>query len=348
MINDISEKALGKPETQVRPRTETLSVISGTGSYTPENRLTNLELNASLALAAEFIQTRTGILERRIAAPQQAASDLALIAAKNALTAAHIAADQIDLIVVATVTPDNAMPSVACRLQGMLGCQAVAAFDVNAACSGFVYALTIADNFIRAGSAQTALVVGVDIFSRIMNYRDPTTCILFGDGAGAVVLTAASSGGILATQLHSDGSRAEMISIPAGGSRLPASHDTVAQGLHAMSMRNGGDVFRSAVAKMSECISSLLRENGLSVQDVDLLIPHQANIRIISAICERLGLAPERVFSNLERYGNTSAASVPLALDEAVKGGRICSGDNIVLAAFGAGLTWGSALLRWV
>ena len=335
-------------EVGVKQKQTICSRISGTGSFTPEKRLTNAELNALLGTGDNWIESRTGILERRIASPEMAASDLAFVASRQALQAANIPPEAVDLIVVATVTPDTLMPSTACHLQGRLNCSRAAAFDVNAACSGFVYGLAVADNFIRAQAARTVLVVGVDVFSKIMNYKDRGTCILFGDGAGAAVLTATDGPqGLMATRLFSDGSRNTMITIPAGGSRMPATHATVEQSLHTMSMPQGKEVFRMAVSSMSSAITELLEAHSLTVSDINLVIPHQANIRIIWSMQERLALPPEKVFINVNQYGNTSAASVPLALDEALRDGKIKAGDYIVLATFGAGMTWGTALIRW-
>lgn len=329
-------------------RQMTYSRIAGTGSYAPENKLTNRDLEQMVDTSDVWIQSRTGIQERRIARKDQAASDLAAEAAQKALKAAGLLPDDIDLIVVATVTPDTMMPSTACWLQAKLQCKRAMAFDVSAACSGFVYALSVADNFIRAGSAQSALVVGVDTFSKIMNYQDRNTCVLFGDGAGAVVLEATTGDShILSTHLFSDGAYADILEVPAGGSRMPATQETVDQRLHTMVMRNGQEVFKSAVRSMSEAIQHALEQNDLTVEDVDLLIPHQANIRIIEAVGQKLGLSSEKVFTNLHHYGNTSAASIPLALDEAVRADKIKSGDVVALAAFGAGFTWGSAIVRW-
>lgn len=326
----------------------TCSRIAGTGSYAPETKLTNKHLEQMVDTTDDWIQARTGIVERRIASKDEAASDLAFRAAQRALASAGMKCEDIDLIIVATVTPDTLMPSTACWLQGMLGCQRAIAFDISAACSGFVYALSVADNFIRAGSAQSALVVGVDLFSKIMNYEDRSTCILFGDGAGAVVLEATTGESrILSTHLFADGNFADVLEVPGGGSRVPASHESVDQRLHTMLMRNGQEVFKSAVRSISDAVMHALEQNDLKIEDVDLLVPHQANIRIIEAIGQRLGLAKGKVYTNLDRYGNTSAASIPLALDEAVRAGKVKPGDLVMLAGFGSGFTWGSALVRW-
>jgi 3-oxoacyl-[acyl-carrier-protein] synthase-3 len=240
------------------------------------------------------------------------------------------------------------MPSTACRLQAMLECRNAAAFDVAAACSGFLYALSIADNFLKAGSARCALVVGVDIFSRVVNGEDRSTCLLFGDGAGAVVLRATSGEAhILSTHLFSDGSQAAALEIPAGGSRIPASHETVDRKLHTVVMPDGQQIFRAAVRAMAEAAQIALKESDLAAADLALIIPHQANIRIIEALRERLGLDRHQVYTNIDRYGNTSAASIPLALDEAARASRLKAGDLVMLTAFGSGFTWGSALIRW-
>jgi 3-oxoacyl-[acyl-carrier-protein] synthase III len=329
-------------------RETTYSRIAGVGSFVPEKRLANEHFESMLRMTDADIFSRTGISERRIADPGDAASDLASRASVEALHSAGVRPEEIDLIIVATVTPDTLMPSTACWLQASLGCGSAMAFDINAACSGFVYALSVADNMIRAGAARCALVVGVDVFSRIMDYQDRSTCILFGDGAGAVVLRA--TGGelrILSTHLFADGGSASRIEVPAGGSRIPASHQSIDQRLHSMVMRKGTEVFRSAVEKMSEAVLQALDHNGSTAEEIDLVIPHQANIRIIEAVADRLRMPREKFFTNLDRYGNTSAASVPLALDEAVAAGRVEQGDLIMLAAFGAGYTWGSALVRW-
>lgn len=332
-----------RPERQVA-----YGQITGTGSHVPEKRLTNEELGLRLATTPEWIYARTGISERRVVDPREAASDLAFRASLRALDDAGVSPGDVDLIVVATVTPDTLMPSTACRLQGMLGCRNAVAFDVNAACSGFIYALSIADNFIRAGSVRSVLVVGVDVFSRVLNYEDRSTCLLFGDGAGAVVLEATSGDcRILSTHLFADGRRASALEIPAGGSRLPACRDSVDRRLHTVQMPNGQEVFRAAVRRMSEAVLHALAQNDLRVEDLALLIPHQANIRIIEAVGQRLGIARNRVVTNLEFYGNTSAASVPHALDGACRAGRLKRGDLVMLVGFGAGFTWGSALVRW-
>jgi 3-oxoacyl-[acyl-carrier-protein] synthase III len=327
---------------------DTRSRVAGTGSYVPEITRRNGELASRIGESDTWIRSRTGISERRIAPPEQAASDLALEASRRALASAGVSADQLDLIVVATVTPDTPMPSTACRLQALLKCRGAAAFDVSAACSGFLYALAVADNFVRAGSAQCALVVGVDLFSRIVNDEDRSTCLLFGDGAGAVVLQATHGDSrILSTHLFADGAEAGALEIPAGGSRMPPSHASVDRKLHTIVMPDGQQIFRAAVQGMSEAARTALEANGLTSRDLTLIIPHQANLRIIEALGERLGLAKDRIYTNIDRYGNTSAASIPLALDEAARASRLKAGDLLMLTAFGSGFTWGSALVRW-
>ena len=338
---------LGRDAARAQPRMA-YSRIAGLGSYAPELRLTNTQLNGMLGIGGDWIESRTGIRERRIAGSGQATSDLACEAGRHALHSSGLRPADIDLLVVATVTPDTPMPSAACRVQHMLECRRAVAFDVSAACSGFTYALSIADNFIRTKAARTALVFGADTFSRIMNYQDRSTCILFGDGAGALVLEPArGTDGIISTQIFSDGSGAPMLEIPAGGSRLPASRQSVDAHLHSMVMSNGQDVFRIAVTSLCSAVTRILDENNLDAGDIGLLVPHQANARILEAVRDRLGLSPRKIFTNVERFGNTSAASIPLALDEAVKGGWVKPGDWVVLASFGAGFTWGSALIRW-
>ncbi|CEP68366.1 3-oxoacyl-[acyl-carrier-protein] synthase 3 [Moorella glycerini] len=321
--------------------------IVGTGSCLPERVLTNAELEQMVDTSDEWIRTRTGIRERRIASHDTAASDLAVPAAVKALKMAGLPAEAVDLIIVATVTPDTLFPATACLVQERLGARGAAAFDLSAGCSGFIYALAVASQFIATGVYQTALVIGVEILSKIINWRDRNTCVLFGDGAGAVVLQAVLPGeGLLGLHLGADGSGGNLLSIPAGGSRLPASPSTVQSQLHTIHM-NGAEVFKFAVRVMGEASLKALKQAGLKKEDVDFLIPHQANIRIIEAATKRLGLVPEKVYVNLDRYGNMSSASIPVALDEAYREGRLRYGDKIVLVAFGAGLTWGAAVLSW-
>ena len=322
------------------------SRILGTGSYVPERVLTNADLERMVATSDTWIVERTGIRERRIAAPGQACSDLATQAAERALEAAGTAAADLEMILVATCTGDSPMPSTACLVQHRLGATRAAACDLSAACSGFVYALSVADAYVKMGMRRV-LVIGSEVMSAIMDWTDRGTCILFGDGAGAVVVGPAEGDrGLLSSHLHSDGNLGELICVPGGGSRVPPCEKMLAEGLQYIKMK-GNETFKVAVKRLEEAAREALAANGLSVQDLDLYIPHQANTRIIAAVAERLGLPADKVMVNIDRYGNTSAASIPLALDEAVRGGRIKTGDVILMEAFGGGLTWASALLRW-
>lgn len=321
--------------------------ITGTGLYVPKKVLTNFDIEKIVDTSDEWIRERTGIRERRIAAKEEAASDLALMASNEALKSAGLKARKLDLIVVATISSDMLLPSTACILQYRIGAKKAAAFDVNAACSGFIYALSIADAYIRAGIYRRVLVVGSEVLSRITDWTDRSTCVLLGDGAGAVVLEATDGDrGILSVKLNADGSMWDLLHIPAGGSRRPATEKTVKEGLHYIKMR-GNETFKVAVRTLEKLVLSTLKEHNLKPEDISLLIPHQANLRIISATAKRLGLGLEKVMINLDRYGNTSAASIPIALDEAVRSGRVRKGDYIILEAFGGGLTWASALIKW-
>ncbi len=323
------------------------SRITGTGSYAPEKVLTNLDLEKMVETSDEWIRERTGIRERRIAGQEQTTSDMAYEASRRALDASGIKAKDIDLIIVATVTPDMPTPSAACILQHKLGAKRAAAFDINAACSGFIYGLSVADSFIRGGSYKKVLVVGSETLSKITDWEDRTTCVLFGDGAGAVILEPTEgNNAILSTHLHTDGSMWELIHMPAGGSRNPASEKTIKKRLHYIKMK-GNEIFKVAVRTLEDIVIETIKANGLKPSDITLLIPHQANLRIIQATAKRLDLPMDRVVVNLDRYGNTSAASIPIALDEAVRQKRIRKGDIILLEAFGGGLTWASALIRW-
>lgn len=295
----------------------------------------------------EWITERTGIKERRIAGKNQAASDLAYSAAKSALERAGIEAQSLDLIIVATVSGDMPMPSTACMLQHRLSAVNAAGFDVNAACSGFLYGLHIADGFIRSGMHRKVLVVGTEVLSRVTDWNDRTTCVIFGDGAGAVIVEKSEGeSGIIAMKIRSDGRLWELLNIPGGGSRFPASEETMRQKLHYIKMK-GNETFKIAVRMLEDIALKTLEENNLKPSDLSLMIPHQANQRIIQATAERLNLPMEKVIMNLDRYGNTSAASIPIALDEAVTSGKVKEGDIILLEAFGGGLTWGSALIKW-
>ncbi|MBP1973491.1 beta-ketoacyl-ACP synthase III [Cohnella thailandensis] len=321
--------------------------ILGTGKYSPERRLTNQDLEAMVDTNDEWIVSRTGIRERRIAAPHEATSDLAYEASVKALEAAGITADQLDLIIVATITPDMFFPSTACLVQERLGAKNAAAFDLSAACSGFIYGLANASGFIAMGTYKHVLVVGADTLSRITDYTDRNTCVLFGDGAGAVVLGQVPEGrGFRSFKLGADGSGGNLLCIRGGGSRLPSTAQTVADKHHFLYM-NGRDVFKFAVRVMGSAAEEVLEQAGFAKQDIDLLIPHQANIRIIQAALERLELPEEKCVINVDRYGNMSAASIPVALAEAVEQGRVKEGDKIVLVGFGGGLTWGASTIVW-
>jgi len=320
--------------------------VLGTGSYTPPRVLTNFDLEKMVDTSDEWIRTRTGIVERRIADPDVATSDLALPAAQAALQQAGLDASDIDLIVVASVTPDTLFPCTAAILQRRLG-TAAAAFDILVGCTGFVYGLAVAREMVASGTYDHILVVGAETLSRIANWEDRSTCVLFGDAAGAAVVGPVPEGrGILGYSLGNDGTNADALTIPAGGSRMPATQETVANRLHYLAM-NGPEVFKFAVRVMADSSEEVVHRAGFTMSDIDVVIPHQANLRIIDAAAKRFNIPYERFVHNLERYGNTSAASIPLALDEAVREGRISSGDLILLSSFGAGLSWGSLILRW-
>ncbi len=324
------------------------SVVLGSGSKLPSKVMTNHDLESLIDTSDEWITTRTGIKERRIQEDGKGSADLAYHASVKALQAAGLEAKDLDAIIVGTVTPDYPFPSSACVLEHMLGAQKVFSFDVNAACSGFLNALTVADSFIRTGMIRKALVVGSDVLSRMLNWQDRTTCVLFGDGAGAIVIGASENGdsGILSTRLRTDGSYAKTLYVPAGGSLKPASAETVEANQHTITM-NGKEVFKIAVRAMEEISREVLREAGVDINEVSLVIPHQANRRILSALAARLEVPMEKVVVNLDKYGNTSAASVPVALDEAWRAGRISPGDVVLLNAFGAGFAWGAAVIRF-
>ncbi|BFU95469.1 MAG: 3-oxoacyl-[acyl-carrier-protein] synthase III [Nitrospira sp.] len=320
--------------------------ITGTGSYAPPKVLTNLDLEAMVATSDQWITERTGIRERRVAVPGEACSDLAVKAAEQALRAAGVRAEELDLILLATCTGDYPLPATACLVQHRLGATRAAACDLSAACCGFVYALSVADAYVRTGMRHV-LVIGSEVMSAILDWTDRNTCILFGDGAGAAVISGVhGDAGILSTHLHSDGGLHELIAVPGGGSRLPLSEKVVAEKMNCVKMK-GNETFKVAVRMLEEIARETLAANKLTIDAVDLYVPHQANVRILNAVAERLGLPLEKVMLNLDRYGNTSAASIPIALDEAVRQGRIKDGSLVMLGAFGAGLTWASALIRW-
>ncbi|HHU64346.1 MAG TPA: ketoacyl-ACP synthase III [Clostridiales bacterium] len=324
------------------------AAIIGTGSVIPPRIVTNKDLEKYIQTSDEWIRERTGIHERRVVEDDIAASDIATQAGLLAMEKAGVSAEDLDLIIVSTVTPDMAFPSTACLVQNNIGAKNAAAFDLEAACSGFSYGMTIAKQFIETGTYTYILVIGVDILSKITNWRDRHTCILFGDGAGAAVLGPVNKGeGILATCLGADGSGGHVLKLPAGGSRMPASHETVEKKLHYIDM-DGSEVFKFAVRIMASTTKEVLKKANISLEDIDLLIPHQANIRIIDGAIKRLGIDRDKVFINLHKYGNTSSASIPVALDEAIAEGRVKKGQIIVLAGFGAGLTWGSSVMKWV
>ena len=316
------------------------SKIIGTGSYLPAKVVTNFDLEKLVDTSHEWIVTRSGIVERHFAAADEQASDMAVHASRRALEAAGISADDIDLVIVATTTPDSILPSTACILQDKLGIKNGSAFDIQAVCSGFVYALNTADMFIRGGQARTALVVGTEALSRLLNWEDRTTCVLFGDGAGAVVLQRSDVPGILSAKLHSDGSHRCKLSAD-GGIR-----DGAVFGDPYIKM-DGQAVFKFAVTVLSEVVEEVLTENKMTCADIDWLIPHQANIRIMEATAKKLGLGMDKVVVTVAQHGNTSAASIPLALDTAVRDGRIQPGQHVMLEAVGGGFTWGAILLRW-
>lgn len=320
--------------------------ILGAGFYAPEKVLTNQQLEQMVETNDEWIVTRTGIKERRIASADEATSDLAYEAAVRAIEQAGITAEEIDLIVVATITPDMTFPATACLVQEKLGASQAAAYDLSAACSGFIYALANAQNFIATGIYKYALVIGAECLSKITDYTDRNTCILFGDGAGAVVIGPVEEGrGFRSFELGADGSGGELLKLSGGGSRHPASIETIENKLHYISMA-GSEVFKFAVRIMGSAAEEALKKAGIEKQDVDLLIPHQANIRIIQAALNRLDLTDDKCIINLDRYGNASAASIPIALAEAIEEGRAKVGDTIVLVGFGGGLTWGAAVLN--
>jgi len=321
----------------------TYSRITGTGSFLPEKVLSNHDLEKMVETSDQWIKDRTGISKRHIAAEGETTCDLAEAAARNALEAADVAASEIDLVIVATTTADKVFPSTACLLQKRLGIHGPAAFDVQAVCSGFIYAITVADKFIRSGSTKRALVVGAETLSRITNWEDRGTCVLFGDGAGAVVLEASDEPGILSTHLHADGSYDEMLHVPAG---ISTNYDLVKQGKAFMEMQ-GNDVFKMAVRTLGRIVDETLAANNMDKSDIDWLVPHQANIRIINATAKKLNMPMDKVVVTVDEHGNTSAASVPLALDVAVRDGRIKKNDTVLLEAFGGGFTWGSVLLKF-
>lgn len=331
----------------MRKKTLKQAGIRGIGIYVPERILTNHDLEQMVETSDEWITNRTGIKERHIVSDNLATSDLAVRAAREALTDARITAKEIDLVIVATNSPDMLFPATACLVQNNLEACKAGAFDLQAGCTSFLYALSVASNFIANESLENILVIGAECMSRIINWQERDTCVLFGDGAGAVVMSQVPAGyGILSSQLRSDGAGGPLLNLPAGMARLPATHETVNQKLHYVQM-NGREIFKFAVKALAEVCLDVLRSANLTRQDLDYLIPHQANARIIEAAVKRLDLPMENVAVNIDRYGNTSSATIPLALFEALAKGNIADGDNVVLASFGAGLTWGAVAMRW-
>jgi 3-oxoacyl-[acyl-carrier-protein] synthase-3 len=321
--------------------------ITGVGSYVPAKVLTNADLEKIVDTSDEWITTRTGIKERRQAAKNEFTSDMAVKAAQRAMKMAGVTAEQIDLIIVATITPDMPFPATACLVQQKLGARRVAAFDLEAACSGFIYGLEIGQQFIMSRTHDTVLVIGAEKLSSIVNWSDRNTCVLFGDGAGAAILqNRLNSHGLLTAVMGADGAKANLLFMPGGGSRCPATADTVAAKLHYLQME-GRETFKNAVQAMCTAAQEALNRCELDISKIKCIIPHQANRRIIDAVGERLGATPEQLFVNVNRYGNTSAASVAIALDEAVASGKIRRGDLVLLIVFGAGLTWGAAVIEW-
>jgi 3-oxoacyl-[acyl-carrier-protein] synthase III len=321
--------------------------ISGVGSYVPARILTNADLEKLVDTSDEWITTRTGIKERRLAGKNEFTSDLAANAARRALEKAGVTAEQLDLIIVATITPDMPFPSTACLVQRKIGAYRAAGFDLEAACSGFIYGLEIAQQFIMSRTYDTVLVIGAEKLSSIVDWKDRNTCVLFGDGAGAAVLqNRPNAHGLLTAVMGADGRKADLLFMAGGGSRCPATTESVAARLHYLRME-GKETFKSAVQAMQTAAEEALRRCEIDIARIKCIIPHQANRRIVDAVCDRLGAKPEQLFVNLHKYGNTSAASVAIALDEAVSSGRVQRGDLILMVVFGAGLTWGAAVIEW-
>ena len=320
--------------------------IIGLGIYLPERILTNFDLEKMVDTTDEWIRTRTGVRERRLAEKGESASDLGSRAARAAIQDAHLTPQDIELVIVATITPDMAFPSTACMIQNRIGARC-GAFDLAAACSGFPYALAVAEAFVRSGIYRNILVVGTEVLSGFIDWKDRSTCVLFGDGAGAAVVSEVKDGhGIRATVLGADGSQGDLLKIPAGGSKIPPCEESVKAGLHYLKMQ-GSEIFKLAVRRMEEAIAEVLKQGHLTAEDVDCVIPHQANLRILQAVSERVGIPLEKIFLNVERYGNMSSASTVVALYEAVKQGKIRKDSNVVLVAFGGGLTWAACLIKW-
>ena len=328
-----------------RPHPHSIGIL-GLGMHVPRKVLTNADLARMVDTNDEWIRTRTGIRERRIAEPGTTTSDLAYKAAHEALKQAHLDPKDLELLIVATTTPDMLFPSTSCLVQQQLGAKSAVCFDLSAACSGSVFAMITAQQYLLSGRYRNALVVGAEVLSSFIDWTDRSTCILFGDGAGACVMAPVKRGGILATDMGSDGTAAEMLYMPGGGSKYPPSHESVDQRLHFLRM-NGGEIFKLAVRRMADSTKQVMKSAKLKPEHIECFIPHQANTRIIEAVAKWADLPIEKVFMNLQRYGNTSSASNLIALYEAVKQGVVKRGDHVVMVAFGAGLTWGSLLLQW-
>jgi len=323
------------------------AVISGTGMSVPARVVTNHDLERMVDTSDEWITARTGIKERRIAGRDEGVSEHGARAARFALEAAAVPPEDVDLVILATVTPDMPIPASSCVIQDQLGCRRAWAFDMQAGCSGFIYAQSVAKQFLLSGRARHVLVIGAELLSKYLDWSDRGTCVIFADGAGATLMSQGTlPRGVLASAMHADGSMADYICMPGGGSKQPPTADTVRDHLHFIKMR-GNETFKIAVRSLEEVSREVLASAGLAPDDVDWFIPHQANRRIIDAVGERLGIPAERSYVNIDRFGNTSAASIPIALDEAVRSGRVASGDRILMAAFGAGLTWAASVVRW-
>jgi len=320
--------------------------ISALGVHVPERVLTNDEISQFLDTSDEWILTRTGISERRIARVDQAASDLGEVAARRCLESVSLQPEELDLVIVTTISPDHIMPATASIVADRIGATKAGAFDVQAGCTGFVYGLAIATAFVSANIYKNVLVIGAEVLSKMVDWEDRSSCVLFGDGAGAVLVQPTDNGSIFSFDLGNDGRGAPFLSVPAGGSREPASYETVRQHRHAMHM-TGSEVFKFATRTVVESCEKVLGDADLTVEDIDLFVPHQANIRIIESVARRLGFTEGQVFANLDRYGNTSCASIPICLHEASQNGRLKKGDTLLMAGFGAGLTWGSCLTKW-
>jgi len=321
--------------------------ITGIGSYLPSKVLTNFDLEKMVDTSNDWIVQRTGIKERRIVENGVTTSDIATQASLRAMEDAGVSPKDLDMIITSTITPDHIFPSTSCYIQQKLGATRACAFDILAACAGFIYAMSIGQSFINSGAMKTVLVVGAECLSKITDYTDRTTCVLFGDGAGAVVIQRDPiKHEILSSHLAADGSEADVLIMPGGGARNPASLESVQQRLHYIQFK-GKEVFKLAINNITNLILETTRENGLTLNDIDLIIPHQSNLRIIEATMEKLGLPMEKAFVNIDKYGNTSSASVPIAIDEARKEGRLRKGNIVMLVAFGGGLTWGSSVIRW-